>query len=456
MALKKLNIAGEYGLEVNRLVGALRSQLAAGEVLDVLEVECALRTAALLDASRMLTGLLCGMAECAPICPCCGDAMHSLGTRTKRVVSLLGENTLGRGYFTCPVCHTHATPKDGLWHIENTSFTPGVRRVAAKLGSLESFDEAHKDMKLLCGVTISAKEVERIAESAGKDIADADEEKTAAVFSGTEAALLDAPAHDAIPIPRMYIEFDGSGIPMTRRELKGRQGKQPDGTSKTREAKLGCIFTQSGTDDKGNPVRDKDTTTYFGAIECAQGFGRHLYAHAVYRGLDAARELVIIADGAKWIWNLADLHFADAVQIVDVFHAKEHIWTLIKSATSDEKERKRLKKRCYALLEKGAIPKLIGTFRSFPHTEPGFAEALDREVGYFSDNAHRMQYAKFKRQGMFIGSGVIEAGCKNVIGKRLKQSGMHWSVSGANAIIALRCSIMSGTFDSDFESSLAA
>jgi hypothetical protein len=202
-------------------------------------------------------------------------------------------------------------------------------------------------------------------------------------------------------------------------------------------------------------VRDKGSTTYFGAIECAEDFGRRLHANAVSRGVGQARQTVIIGDGAKWIWNLAGLHFPEAVQIVDIFHAKEHISALIKASTPDEKARERYKGQCYTLLEKGAIPKLTESFRSLPDTEEGFADALDKEIGYFSDNAHRMQYAKYKKMGMFCGSGVIEAGCKNVIGKRLKQSGMHWSVRGANAIIARRCSILSGSFDADFESLLA-
>jgi hypothetical protein len=376
--------------------------------------------------------------------------MHAQDTRAKQVTSLLGEGTLERGYFECPSCHAHAIPKDGLLHIENTSFTPGVRRVAAKLASLESFDEAHKDMEMLCGVTISAKEVERLAEAVGEGIEGINKTQADAVFSGKATEPV-APG-----AARMYIEFDGTGVPMTGRELKDRCGKQPDGTSKTREAKLGCVFTQSGVDDEGDPVRDRDSTTYFGAIECARDFGRRLYSHAMRRGAGLARETVIIADGARWIWNQADLHFPGAVQIVDIFHAKEHVWSLIRSGIPDEGRQKRLRRRCYALLERGAIPRLIEVFRSLPATGPGFAEALEREVGYFSDNAHRMQYAKFRRQGMFVGSGVIEAGCKNVIGKRLKQSGMHWSVRGANAIIALRCSILSGAFDADFESLLAA
>jgi hypothetical protein len=334
--------------------------------------------------------------------------------------------------------------------VKDTSFTPGIRRVVSKLASLESFEDASEDMAYLCGINISAKEVERIAEAVGTGIKDGGDRLTNTVFAD------DAQPLPGEPVPRMYIEFDGTGVPMTRRELEGRAGRHEGGVSKTREAKLGCIFTQSSIDDKGNPLRDEGSTTYFGAIECAENFGRRLYAHALSRGVSVAREVVIIGDGAKWIWNLADLHFAGATQIVDMFHAKEHIASLVRTALPEDGSRKRYRKKCYALLERGDIEALVEKFRHLPVTDDERRDAIDREIGYFCDNAQRMQYATFKRMGMFVGSGVIEAGCKNVIGKRLKQSGMHWSVRGANAIIALRCSIMSRTFDADFESLLVA
>jgi hypothetical protein len=427
--------------------------LAEGKVLDILETEFALRSAALADAASMLFSLLSGTEEHTPFCPVCGDAMHSQGRRSKTVVSALGEGTLERGYFECTSCHTHAIPKDGLLHIENTSYTPGTRRMVARLASLESFEEASGDMGMLCGVEISTKEVERIAEAVGADIECVNRQRTDVAFAdGADGCTL-------LPeeaIPRMYIECDGTGVPMTAHECEGRVGKQVDGASKTREAKLGCIFTQSSADDEGRPVRDKGSTTYFGAIECAGDFGKRLYTSAVFRGIGCARQVVVIGDGAKWIWNLADLHFPGAVQIVDLFHAKEHVSSLIGLLVSNNKQRARRTARCYTLLEKGTIAALIKQFRSLPVASKEQQDALDREVGYFTENAERMRYAKFKRMCMFVGSGVIEAGCKNVIGKRLKQSGMHWSVRGANAIIALRCSIMSETFDKDFESLLAA
>jgi hypothetical protein len=378
--------------------------------------------------------------------------MYRQGVRTKEAVSVLGAGAITRGYWECPTCSTHAMPKDELLHIENTSYTPGTRRIAAKLASLESFGEASLDAWDLCGIKISAKEVERIAEAVGCGIKKIEQEKTDAAFAdGISDAFAPGEA-----IARMYIECDGTGIPMTVRECEGRAGKQEDGTSKTREAKLGCVFIQSGIDDKGRAVRDEDSTTYFGAIECAEDFGKRMYANTFSRGSSHARQLVVIGDGARWIWNQVETHFPGSTQIVDLFHAKEHVFSLIKTLISDDGARACVKKECYALLEAGSIAELIERFRSLPLAGAEQQKALDTQCGYFIENTGRMQYAKFKKMGMFVGSGVIEAGCKNVIGKRLKQSGMHWSVRGANAIIALRCSIMSGTFDKDFESLLAA
>jgi hypothetical protein len=437
---------------VARLVGALRGQIAEGRVLDILEVELKVRSAALADAACVLFALLNEMAEPRPHCPVCEGAMYRQGERTKEAVSTLGAGTLTRGYWECPACSTHAMPKDELLHIENTSYTPGTRRIAARLASLESFGEASLDAWDLCGIRMSAKEMERIAEAVGGGIKKIEQEKTDGAFAdgaGEAAASGEA-------VARMYIECDGTGIPMTVRECAGRAGKQEDGTSRTREAKLGCVFTQSGIDDEGRPVRDEGSTTYFGAIECAEDFGKRMYANALSRGSSHARQLVIIGDGARWIWNQAETHFPGSTQIVDLFHAKEHIFSLIRTLISDYTVRASVKKECYALLEAGSIAGLIERFRSLPVAGAEQQKALDAECGYFIENTGRMQYAEFKRMGMFVGSGVIEAGCKNVIGKRLKQSGMHWSVRGANAIIALRCSIMSGTFDEDFDALLVA
>ena len=167
---------------------------------------------------------------------------------------------------------------------------------------------------------------------------------------------------------------------------------------------------------------------------------------ATQRGLASAIKVAVIGDGAKWIWTLANDNFPEAVQIVDLFHAKEHLSDCIKALITDNETRESIKKAWSVLLEEGKIEELTEEMARYAGGSKEEQEEFERKINYFKDNATRMQYADFKKQGLFVGSGVIEAGCKNVIGKRLKQSGMHWSVRGANAIIALRCAILSRVF----------
>lgn len=412
-----------------------------GDITDMREIEEGFRRAALADANIAFTQLLNEIPETAPVCPCCRKTMRNLGKRPKKLVSLLGEGEISRNYYECEECHEHSLPKDAILGIERTMFTPGVRRVAAKLGSCDSFESGSVTMEELCGIVVLSKDIERISETIGGEIEHENKKNMGTALSGKIDEASDK------PIPIMYIEFDGTGVPMIKKELNGRHGKQEDGTSKSREAKVGCIFTQTTVDDEGHPIRDSDSTTYFGAIETAEDFGERLYGEATQRGVQGTGQVVVIGDGAKWIWNLADLNFPGAIEIVDLFHAKEHVWELIKQLEPDETSRLRRKREWYALLEQGNITELTKEFALLHATDSEQQKQIDREIGYFRENAERMQYEKFKVMGLFVGSGVIEAACKNVIGKRLKQSGMHWSLNGANNIIALRCAVLSGSFD---------
>jgi hypothetical protein len=419
--------------------------------LDIIKIEQAFRDAALAIGNKAFLAFLSGLPEQPPICSECGNPMINIDKREKNITGMLGDGELSRTYYGCEKCHTHAIPKDEMLGISGTSFTPGVRRSVARLAASESFESCSQLLWELCGVNICSKDTERIAESIGAEF----EKRNAARIAS--ALAKDAPSESPGEIiPTMYIEYDGTGVPIVKRELSGTKGKQADGSAKTREMKLGCIFTQTGTDDDGHPVRDKDSTTYFSSIEQADDFGGRLYAEALRRGVGRAEKIVVIGDGAKWIWNLANLHFPSAVQIVDLFHAKEHIWNLIRTVVPDGNVQTEMKKRLYGLLEAGDIGQLVKSFSDLQSGIPDKDVVILREIGYFNDNAARMDYAVFKKQHLFVGSGVIEAGCKNVIGKRLKQSGMHWTVKGANSIAALRCAVLSGAFDYPFPNEKAS
>ena len=147
-------------------------------------------------------------------------------------------------------------------------------------------------------------------------------------------------------VPVLVVEMDGTQLPMVHTELEGRAGTIQGQAARTREVKLGCVFTHTTTDPKGRPIRDAASTTYTGAIETAELFGRRLYAEAFERGWDRAKRKVVLGDGAEWIWHIADQHFAGAIQIVDIWHAREHLWDPAGQLfPSDEKQRKRWAKK---------------------------------------------------------------------------------------------------------------
>lgn len=217
-------------------------------------------------------------------------------------------------------------------------------------------------------------------------------------------------------------------------------------------AKLGCVFTQARLDERGRPVRDEASTTYVGAIEPAEAFGVRLYAEAVRRGVQRAALVTVLGDGAPWIWGIAAEHFPGATQIVDLYHAREHLGALGKLlyGPGSPAAKQWAAARCQQL-DTGEIEAMVAVLRRLRPRERSVAEAVRKAIEYFQTHAERMRYARFRRHGLFVGSGVIEAGCTTIVGQRLKQSGMRWTVRGANAIIALRCADLSGRWEEFWE-----
>lgn len=289
---------------------------------------------------------------------------------------------------------------------------------------------------------MTAKSVERTAEAIGEDIAARELQQI------RRAVQLELPVVLGKKVPVIYIEMDGTGVNVVKKETVGRQGKIAGQPSHTREVKLGCIFTQSDWDEEGFAIRDPDSTTYVGAIETAEEFGKRLYLEAWKRGWSRAIKKVVIGDGAIWIWNLADQHFPGATQIVDLYHAREHLWELARKLYPNDQAKQREWMNLHQpLLDKGKIKKLTVALRTIAAANPELAEKFRTEADYFHRNALRMRYPKFRRLHLFVGSGVIESGCKTVIGSRLKCSGMFWTVRGANAVIALRCCYLNDRFE---------
>jgi hypothetical protein len=382
----------------------------------------------------------------------CGHKARYREMRARHVLTAVGEVELWRAWFLCPHCHNGQCPADAALDMEKTDLSPGVRRMLALVGSEAPFDHGRQQIELLAGLKVTAKAVERTAEAIGADIAASEQREI------QRALQLSLPIVMGQPIPILYVEMDGTGVPVVKAETAGRAGKVKGQPAHTREAKIGSVFTQTTWDKEGYAIRDPDSTTYVAAIESAGEFGPRLYLEAWNRGWERAEKKVVIGDGAEWIWNLADDHFPGAVQIVDIFHARQHLWDVARKLyPSQEAEQKRwMGTYQEGLLDEGKIEELVVALRAINSVNPELLEKIRTEADYFDNNKERMRYPKFRAQHLFIASGVIEAGCKTIVGSRCKQSGMFWAVRGANSILALRCCQFNGRFEDYWEGRKAA
>lgn len=335
-----------------------------------------------------------------------GHVAGFVGYRAKRVDTVLGPVSLRRAYYHCPDCRHGVIPRDEQLDVTGVSLSPGLAAMTARAGTAVPFAQAAALLADLAGITLTTKRVERSAEATGATTTATQADDTRAILAGT---LVPLPP----PGPRpdmLYLAVDGTGLPMRASETTGRAGKGPDGRARTREAKLAALFTQTRTDADGHPIRDPDSTSYVATLQPVEHFADLVTAEARRRGSEQIRQLVVLGDGARWIWNLAEQRFPEATQIVDLYHARQHLHDLaallefiVPNPTTWLAER-------LTELDNGDIETLSAAARLYDIDGPK-ADAVDKAVTYFETNAHRMRYAYYRTHGMFIGSGVVEAGC---------------------------------------------
>jgi hypothetical protein len=363
-----------------------------------------------------------------------GHVAGFVGYRSKTIDTVLGPIMLRRAYYHCPPCRRGVLPRDEQLGVAGVSLSPGLRAMTARAGAAAPFAQAAALLADLAGITLTTKRVERSAEAVGAAATAAQAEQTQAILHGTLVPPRPAsPAQDML-----YLAVDGTGVPMRASETTGRASKGPDGRARTREAKLAALFTQTRTDEHGHPVRDPDSTSYLATLDPVERFADLLQAEARRRGSEHIRQLVVIGDGARCIWNLAEQRFPEATQIVDLYHAREHLHQLAEHLAFIPPDPAAWLAQRLTDLDNGDIEALSAAARLY-HLSGPKADEVDKAVAYFETNAHRMRYAHYRKLDMFVGSGVVEAGCKSVLGARLKRSGMHWTTRGATAITTLRC-----------------
>ena len=318
------------------------------------------------------------------------------------------------------------------------SFTPGFARIASRAAAQSSYGEASADLKELAGLGIGSRQLQRLCQDVG---------------AALREKLKRLPAPPEVPVPIMYIEVDGTGVPMNRQALVGVKGRGADGQAKTREVKTGCVFTQTSLNQEGEPERDEDSTTWIAGIETASEFGPKLRDEAKRRGIAKAAKVVLLGDGAAWIRELARHYFPEAICILDFWHASEYLTDMSKlihpgaAATATATE---LYTRWRGEMAQSKIADILIEAKEHLGVEGIDTGSLQEKISYLENQQPRMDYAAYRAAGLFIGSGIVEAGCKKVIGGRFKCSGMFWSEPGAKNLLHIRTALLSQTRFDDF------
>jgi len=402
-----------------------RFQATAPSGVAVQQLEILVRTAIFKPANQLVVFLLQAAADQIDAAYQPHPGQHRKGRETLQVEGIFGSFELRRDYYYHPGKQQGHYPVDAALGLEGAC-TPALAKLICLEGADQSsYQQAENHLRDTGGIHVDARQIQRVVQRVGLD-AQAWQQRPAQPGS-CDASVL-------------YVSADATGVPMRKEELVGRAGKQADGSAKTRSAYLGCVFTQHKTDEKGRPVRDYESTTYVSNLGPLEDFGPMLRQEAIRRGMGQAQQVVLLIDGATGLENMGHLNFGDAIQIVDFYHGAEHAAKVVEAllGSKEHPQYKARRSRWVRRLLGNGVENLIKETRQECAGKPR-AEAVEEQLGYFVNNVERMKYRTFRQQGFFIGSGVIEAGCKTVIGSRCKQSGMFWGEAGAENILALRC-----------------
>lgn len=346
--------------------------------------------------------------------------------RASEILSLFGLITLRRDYY-----HRPGDPAGGDFPLDQAlglqeHCTPAAARMICRTAAQLPYVESSGQLAELAELAVEPSRVQRLVLATGR----AKQDRLHCLPSPTVAVA-----------PEFYVSIDGTGVPMVPPELAGRVGKGADGQAKTREVKLAAFFTRTKVDPEGRPVRDPDSTTYLASFASSDEFGPLARHAALQRGWDRATRTIFLADGAAWTWEIARTCFPQAVQILDYYHASEHIVALAQAVYADPGTARNWALRWQSLIYESELDTVLTEAQTT--AGPDLAEETRRQIDYLENHRHRMDYRRYRANGWFIGSGIVEAGCKHVVGQRLKQSGMFWTESGATAVLNLRCALLS-------------
>jgi len=361
-------------------------------------------------------------------CPACGAQARFIENRPRTITTLVQEIRLQRAYYHCPKCGKGEVPLDRLLSLHGTSFSPGVREAICLLDAEIPFDRGSELLRRLSAIRLDKQEGRRLAEGLGKEL----EKQTVEELDNVWRPKKPIPRELSQAPARLYFSPDGTMVNI--------QGDW-------KEAKVGTVFTTQIPKRREEPQREE--TRYVATMRDADDLGKRMYVEALKLGLSDKTRVVIVADGAHWIWTWAENSLPkERVEIVDFYHASEKLWELSRSVFGEENPKgqgwaRRWSRKLYDADARAAISAMR---RLRPRSKEG-RECLRKTLGYFHYHRRRMCYRDWRRQGYFIGSGITESSCKRLVGARFKQAGMRWTREGVQSILQLRLAVLNNRWD---------
>jgi len=372
---------------------------------------------------------------CGASLPCgCGQRARFVGYRRRWVRGQPGEVGVSRAYYHCRWCGEGQCPWDREQGLDHGTLTPLLKARVTELCGRLVFREAGEVLERFTGLSLAVSMLEEVTEQVGARLRDVENERVRLLFGENVVPQAD-PLLAQVMRKRAYLCVDAAKA-------------HTDGS--WHDIKVAAFFpgvTPGGREAQRRPWDQAGPTRYLAIQEEAEAFGKRLYTFALRLGCERAQELVFLGDGAEWIWKLAAVHFSDAVQILDFFHASEHVWKIARAAFGEgSSEGKQWAETCSEQLQEDGVKGLLRSLRALRGRELSEAARAEivGEVRYFRRNRKRIDYPRYRAAGMMIGSGPVEAACKSVVGARLKGTGMRWSKTGADAVLAVRCAVLGG------------
>ena len=372
-----------------------------------------------------------GKTEAPVLCAKCGEAMDLVRYQGKWVETLLGTIRPERAYFHCARCHEGHVPLDHQLGLGADSLSGGLEKALCLLAAHMPLETAVATVRRLLRVEVDDNTVQRAVLRVGTELSARQERRAEQVWQAAEPPKMEAEE----PPGRLYISVDGT----TAHLQEG-----------WKEAKVAAIYeTEAVAQDDGPTIVRAVDIPYVVSFEDAPTFARYVYLEAARRGLEEAAEVIVLGDGAEWIWNRIARFCDRPVEIVDFYHASEHVWhagqALYGEGTEATEEWVTL--RLKELLEKGPSSLLSSLWAAAGQASAEARETMRREINYFAKHKERMRYPVLREANYHIGSGSVESACKRIIGARLKQAGMIWTPEGAEAMAQLRTTILSKRWD---------